>query len=191
MISSFLHDLSELYTIFVTTILTARQLRADSEPVKSDFDRLVAQSIDIEKRDELNNNKSSSLKALKTESAESERNSERKKEAEKGSFTFINLNSAKCSVCNLSWHMKNKCWVKNSAQALKKWREENESRIDKYRQKSKNLNKLNTSERKKKKLMSDIVAKCHGARSDKPRQTIMCSARQSRAALLALRVIYY
>ena len=102
MISSFLHDLSELYTTFVTTILTARQLRADGEPVKSDFDRLVAQSIDIEKRDELNNNKSSSLKALKTESAESERNSERKKEAKKGSFTFINLNSAKCSVCNLS-----------------------------------------------------------------------------------------
>ena len=70
MISSFLHGLSESYTTFVTTILTARQLGADSEPVKPDFDRLIAQLINIEKWDKLSNNKSSSLKALKTESAE-------------------------------------------------------------------------------------------------------------------------
>ena len=105
------------------------------------------------------NNKSSSLKALKTESAESERNSERKKGAEKGFFTFTNSNDAKCIVCDSLWHMKNKYWVKNSAQASEKWREENESKIDKYKQKSKNSNTLNTSERKKKKSINDIVAK--------------------------------
>ena len=81
-----------------------QQLRADSELIKSDFNRLVAQLINIEKyRDALSNNKSSSfMKALKIKFKES-RNSERKvKRAEKSFSTFIkNLNGAKCSICNL------------------------------------------------------------------------------------------
>ena len=131
--------------------------------MKPDFDRLIAQLINIEKRDELSNNKSFSLKALKTESAESERNSERKKETEKGFFTFTNLNDAKFSVCDSLWHIGNKCWVKNPAQASEKWREENESRIDKYRQKSKDSNTSNASEGKKKKPMGGMVAKANKA----------------------------
>ena len=43
------------------------------------------------------------------------------------------------------------------------WREKNESRIDEYRQKSKDLNTLNTSEGKKKKLMGSIVTKAKKA----------------------------
>ena len=81
-----------------------QQLKADSEPVKSDFNRLIAQLINIEKhRDTLSNNKFSlSIKALKTKFKGS-RNSERKiKRAEKSSSTFIkNLNGVKCSICNL------------------------------------------------------------------------------------------
>ena len=49
MTSSFLHGFSNLYMLFVTMILTAYQLGADSESVELDFDRLVAQLIDIEK----------------------------------------------------------------------------------------------------------------------------------------------
>ena len=111
MISSFLYSLSNLYTVFITTILTTQQLEVDSEFIESDFDRLVAQLIDIEKcEDASSNNKSfSSIKALKTESKGS-RNSERKvKEAESSSTFTKNLNGAKCSVCNLQWHMDNKC----------------------------------------------------------------------------------
>ena len=165
MTSSFLHSLGDSYTAFVTTILTTRQLRADGEPVEPDFDRLVAQLIDIEKHGDAssNNKSSSSMKALKTESKGS-RNSERKVKGAGSSSTSIkNLDRAKCSVCNLQWHMDNKCWVKHPAQATDNWREKNESRIDEYRQKSKDLNMSNTSEGKKKKPMGGMVAKANKA----------------------------
>ena len=102
-ISFFLYSLNNLYTVFIMMILMTQQLRADSEPVKLDFNRLVTQLIDIEKcGDALSNNKFfSSMKALKTEFKGS-RNSERKVKRTKKSFsTFTkNLNGAKCSVCN-------------------------------------------------------------------------------------------
>ena len=103
MTSSFLHSLSNSYTAFVTTILTTQQLEADDEPVEPDFNRLIAQLIDIEKhRDTLSNNKfSSSTKALKTEFKGS-RNSERKvKRAGSSSTSTKNPDRAKCSICNL------------------------------------------------------------------------------------------
>ena len=104
MISSFLYSLSNLYTVFIMTILMTQQLRADSEFIESDFNRLVAQLINIEKcRDALSNNKSFLfIKALKTEFKGS-RNSERKiKRAEKSSSTFTkNSDRVKCSVYNL------------------------------------------------------------------------------------------
>ena len=165
MTSSFLHGLGDSYTAFVTTILTTRQLGADGEPVEPDFDRLVAQLIDIEKRGDAssNNKSSSSTKALKTESKGS-RNSERKaKGAGSSSTSTKNPDGAKCSVCNSQWHMDDKCWVKHPAQATDDWREKNESRIDEYRQKSKDLNTSNTSEGKKKKPMGGMVAKANKA----------------------------
>lgn len=158
MTSSFLHELDKLYTTFITTILTAWQLRADSEPMKPDFNRLIAQLINIEKCRDTSSNKSSFFKALKTESAGCERSSERKKGINNSSSIF-NLNSVKCSVCNSQWHMNNRCWIKSPALALEKWREENKSRIDKYRQKSKNSNNTNTSEGRKKKPMNDMIAR--------------------------------
>ena len=111
MTSFFLHSLSNSYTAFVTTILTTQQLRADSELIESDFNRLVAQLIDIEKhRDASSNNKFSSfMKTLKTEFKES-RNSERKvKGTESSSTSTKNSDRVKCSVCNSQWHMNNKC----------------------------------------------------------------------------------
>ena len=159
MTSCFLHGLSDSYSTFVTTILTVQQLGTDGEPVEPEFNNLVAQLIDIEKRgDESSNNKSSSsTKALKTESG---RNSGRKKGAGKSSANSTNPNGAKCSVCNSQWHMESKCWVKNLDQASEKWREENESRIDKYRQKSK---ESNTSEARKKKPIGGKVARANKA----------------------------
>ena len=84
-------------------ILMTQQLEADSEPVEPDFNRLVAQLIDIEKcRDTLSNNKFSLfMKALKIKFKGS-RNSERKVKGAESSSTFTkNPDGAKCSVYNL------------------------------------------------------------------------------------------
>ena len=61
--------------------------------------------------------------------------------------------------------MDDKCWVKHPAQVTDNWREKNESRIDEYRQKSKDLNPSNTSEGKKKKLMKGMITKAKKAGS--------------------------
>ncbi|KAA6421220.1 MAG: hypothetical protein FRX49_08919 [Trebouxia sp. A1-2] len=158
MTSSFLHGLSDSYTTFVTTILTARQLGADGKPMEPDFDRLVAQLIDIEKRGDVSsNNKSSSSKVLKTnqtaESNRSEGTSGRKKKGAGKRSPTKNPDDARCNVCNSQWHMDDKCWVKHPAQASDEWREENTSKIDEYRQKSKGSNTSSAPEKKKKKPM--------------------------------------
>ena len=168
MTSSFLHGLSDSYTTFVTTILTARQLGADGKPMEPDFDRLVAQLIDIKKRGDISsNNKSSSSKVLKTnqtaESNRSEGTSGRKKKGAGKRSPTKNPDDARCNVCNSQWHMDDKCWVKHPAQASDEWREENTSKIDEYRQKSKGSNTSSAPEKKKKKPMGCKVGRANKA----------------------------
>ena len=136
--SSFLHGLGEKYNSFVTLILNTRQKGTDGTLVEPEFDSIVEQLIDMERRDKISSegNSNSRSKALRTgEDAEFNKNNQRKNQPQSKSQ---NPNAdQKCSFCNLRFHTDKKCWYKQPELATDKWQESHREKVEELRQKSK------------------------------------------------------